>query len=212
MSTNLERPGGPDGAQQPSVGFTAMADGTAEDYRLLGRYEDAELARFPDRVLSWLRDMDDHGGYQITRLQHCLQAATRAYRAGEDEEMVVCVLVHDIGDMLGPANHSEVAAAVLRPYVSERNYWVVKHHGVFQGAYWFHHVGADPHARERWAGHPWYQDCVDFCAHYDQNSFDPNYPTETLEFFEPMLRRVFAPERVKAPDLQDPDGSTPAES
>lgn len=131
MNTDLEHPAS---EEQPSVGFTAMTDGTAEDYRLLRRYEDTELARFPDRVLSWLRNMDDHSGYQVTRLQHCLQAATRAYRAGEDEETVVCALVHDIGDMLGPANHSEVAAAVLRPYVSERNYWVVKHHGVFQAS------------------------------------------------------------------------------
>lgn len=184
-----------------TVGFTAMADGTAHDYQLLARYETAELARFPDRILSWLKAMDDHTGYQVTRLQHSLQAATRAHRAGEDEETVVCALVHDIGDLLAPANHSEVAAAVVRPYVSERHYWILKHHGVFQGVYWFHHVGADPHAREHWADHPWYQDCVDFCANYDQNSFDPGYPTEPLEFFEPLVRHVFAPERVKAPDL-----------
>lgn len=184
-----------------TVGFTAMADGAAEDYALLEPYERAELARFPDRILGWLRAMDDHTGYQVTRLEHSLQAATRAHRAGEDEETVVCALVHDIGDMLAPANHSEVAAAVVRPYVSERNYWIMKHHGVFQGVYWFHHVGADPHARERYAGHPWYQACGDFCADYDQNSFDPAYPSEALEFFEPMVRRVFAPERARAPDL-----------
>ena len=186
---------------RPTVGFTAMADGTAADYRLLETYEHDELARFPERVLGWLRAMDDHTGYQVTRLEHSLQAATRAHRAGEDEETVVCALVHDIGDMLAPANHSEVAAAVVRPYVSERNHWIMKHHGVFQGVYWFHHVGADPHARDRYADHPWYQACVDFCADYDQNSFDPGYPSEALEFFEPMVRRVFHPDRVNAPDL-----------
>jgi len=181
-----------------TVGFTAMAEGTAEDYRLLATYENAELAGFPDRVLGWLRSMDEHTGYQVTRLEHSLQAATRAHRAGEDEETVVCALVHDIGDVLAPANHSEVVAALVRPYVSERNYWVLKHHGVFQGVYWFHHVGADPHARQRWADHPWYDDCVAFCADYDQNSFDPDYPSESLEFFEPMVRRVFAPGRVRS--------------
>ena len=102
--------------------------------------EDEELTGFPDRVLGWLRTMEDSAGYQVTRLEHWLQAATRAHRAGEDEETVVCVLLHDIGDNLAPANHSEVAAAVLRPYVSERNYWIVKHHGVFQGYYYFHHT------------------------------------------------------------------------
>ena len=186
---------------RPTVGFTSMADGTAADYALLEAYERAELAGFPDRVLGWLRGMDDHTGYRVTRLGHSLQAATRAHRAGEDEETVVCALVHDVGDVLAPANHSEVAAAVVQPYVSERNYWIMKHHGVFQGVYWFHHVGGDPDARDRYADHPWYQACVDFCADYDQNSFDPDYPTEPLGFFEPMVRRVFAPDRVHAPDL-----------
>ncbi len=178
------------------VGFTAMADGTAEDYALLDRLERQDLREFPDRVLGWLLTMDDaSSGYRITRLEHCLQAATRAHRAGEDEETVVCVLLHDIGDYLAPANHSEVAAAVLRPYVSERNYWVVKHHGVFQGVYYFQHTGADPHTRERWRDHPHYQAAVDFCAHYDQNSFDPDYDWEPLGFFEPMVRRVLAEPR-----------------
>jgi predicted HD phosphohydrolase len=185
---------------QPTVGFTAMADGTAEDYQLLAAYEERELAQVPDRILGWLRGMDEHTGYQVTRLGHSLQAATRALRGGEDEEMVVCALVHDVGDVLAPANHSEAAAAVVRPYVSERNYWILKHHGVFQGAYWFQHIGADPRARERWADHQWYQACVDFCANYDQNSFDPDYPTDSFESFEPMVRRVFDPGRIKHPD------------
>ncbi len=169
-----------------------MEHGTREDYDLLGEIEEQQMVGFADRVLEWLRTMDDSAGYQISRLEHSLQAATRAHRAGEDEETVVCTLLHDIGDYLAPANHSEVAAAVLRPYVSEKNYWIVKHHGVFQGVYYFHHVGADPNARDRWKEHPFYQATVDFCANYDQNSFDPDYQWEPLEFFEPMVRRVLA--------------------
>jgi len=175
------------------VSFTAMADGTAEDYALLDRLEAEDLKKFPDRVLAWLETMEDSAGYQISRLEHSLQAATRAHRAGEDEETVVCVLLHDIGDHLSPANHSEVAAAVLRPYVSERNYWIVKHHGVFQGFYYFHFYGQDPDAREQFRDHPHYQATVDFCAHYDQVSFDPEYDSEPLRFFEPMVRRVLDP-------------------
>lgn len=175
-----------------TVGFTRMQDGTAEDYALLAQIEQRELDGFADRVLDWLRAMDTPAGYQITRLEHSLQAATRAYRAEEDEETVVCALLHDIGDVLGPANHSEVAAAMLRPYVSERNYWIVKHHGVFQGVYYFHHYGQDPDARERYRDHPHFQATVDFCATYDQNSFDPDYDWLPLEFFEPMVRRLFA--------------------
>jgi predicted HD phosphohydrolase len=172
------------------VSFTQMKHGTAADYELLGRIEAEEMKTFPDRVLGWLRTMEDSAGYQISRLDHSLQAATRAHRAGEDEETVVCVLLHDIGDHLAPANHSEVAAAVLRPYVSDKNYWIVKHHGVFQGFYYFHHVGMDPNARERWKDHPYYQATVDFCENYDQCSFDPDYDSLSLEFFEPMVRRI----------------------
>ena len=172
------------------VSFTAMQDGTAEDYELLERIDAEEMKSFPDRVLGWLLTMEDSAGYQVTRLEHSLQAATRAHRAGEDEETVVCTLLHDIGDHLAPANHSEVAAAVLRPYVSEKNYWIVKHHGVFQGYYYFHHVGLDRNARDRWRDHPYYQATVDFCADYDQSSFDPAYNSEPLSFFEPMVRRV----------------------
>lgn len=176
----------------PVVAFRQMADGTAEDYRRLAALEEAELVGFPDRVLSWLRAMDQPSGYLVTRLEHSLQAATRAHRAGEDEEMVVCALLHDVGDVLAPANHSEVAAAMLRPYVSERSHWIVKHHGVFQGVYYFHHVGADPNARDAWRDHPYFRATADFCANYDQCSFDPDYDWEPLEFFEPAVRRVLA--------------------
>lgn len=175
-----------------TVAFTAMEHGTREDYEFLSSLEEHEMSGFADRVLGWLRTMDGSVGYQISRLEHSLQAATRAHRAGEDEETVVCVLLHDIGDYLAPANHSEVAAAVLRPYVSEKNYWIVKHHGLFQGVYYFHFIGADPNARDRFKDHPYYQATVDFCANYDQNSFDPAYQWEPLEFFEPMVRRVLA--------------------
>jgi predicted HD phosphohydrolase len=175
-----------------TVSFTAMENGTREDYELLDKVEAAQMSDFAGRVLGWLTIMDDETGYQITRLEHSLQAATRAHRAGEDEETVVCTLLHDVGDYLAPANHSEVAAAMLRPYVSEKNYWIVKHHGLFQGFYYFHHSGGDRNARDKFKDHPYYQATVDFCANYDQNSFDPNYEWEALEFFEPMVRRVLA--------------------
>ncbi len=184
-----------------TVNFTRMIDGTAEEYAFLDEIEAAELSKFPDRVLGWLRTMDDHTGYKITRLEHCLQAATRAHRAGEDEETVVCALLHDVGDHLAPANHSEVAAAMLRPYISDKNYWIIKHHGVFQGIYYFHFYGEDPNARDRWIDHPYYQAAVDFCANYDQCSFDPDYNWESLDFFEPMVRRVLSSPRK--PDMDD---------
>jgi predicted HD phosphohydrolase len=179
-----------------TVSFTRMSDGTAEDYALLAEIEAEDLGSFPDRVLGWLRSMDVDSGYRVSRLEHCLQAATRAHRAGEDEEMVVVALLHDIGDVLAPANHSEVAAAMLRPYVSERSYWIVKHHGLFQEVYYAHHYGRDPDARDRFRDHPYFEATVAFCADYDQVSFDPAYDSEPLSFFEPLVRRVLAEPRT----------------
>ena len=132
----------------------------------------------------------DKLGYQVDRYTHSLQSATRAESDGADEETVVCAVLHDLGDVIAPDNHSEVIASILRPYTSEKNHWVLKHHGLFQGYYYFHHIGGDRNARERYKGHPFYQDCVDFCEKWDQTSFDPDYPTQPLEYFEPMVCKV----------------------
>ena len=128
----------------------------------------------------------------MDRLEHSLQCATRAYRDEANEEMVIAALLHDIGDLLAPLNHSEMAAAVLKPYVSEETYWIVKHHGIFQAYYYAHHIGGDPNAREQFRDHPCFEATVQFCEMWDQPSFDPAYATMPLEHFEPMLRRIFA--------------------
>ena len=174
------------------VRFTRMDEGTTEDYELTKAEDREMITAFPDSVLGWLKEMDVPSVYQVTRYQHSLQVATRAYRAGEDEEMVVAALLHDVGDVLAPANHSEVSAAMLRPYVSDRVYWIIKHHGLFQGYYYNHHYGEDRNLRDRFKDHEWYEDTVRFCADYDQVSFDPAYDPEPLEFFEPMVRRQLA--------------------
>ncbi len=131
-------------------------------------------------------------GYQVDRSQHCLQSATRALRNGEDDEMVVAALLHDVGDPIAPENHSAVAADILRPYVSDRTHWIIRHHGLFQGYYYFHHLGADPNARDQFREHKWFDDCAAFCAEYDQNCFERNYDEMALEEFEPLVREVFA--------------------
>ena len=187
----------------PMVSFTSMAAGTREDYQLLERLEAQFAASTADRVLDQLRGLAGSlAGYKVDRLEHSLQSATRAYRDGADEEMVVAALLHDIGDLLAPHNHSELAAAVLRPYVTERTYWVVRQHGLFQSYYYAHHMGGDRNARDRYIDHPWYQDAVDFCHRWDQSSFDPEYDTLSLEFFEPMVRRVFAREPFSASGIR----------
>jgi len=175
------------------VSFRRMQDGTREDYLLLDQSERAYAAGLGARVLEGLRKLDHSlAGYPVSRLRHCLQAATRAMKDGADEEMIVAALIHDIGDELAPYNHAEVAAAILRPYVRPEVTWIVAQHGLFQNYYYVHHFGGDRNARERWRDHPWYEACVHFCAAWDQCSFDPDYPTEDLATFEPLLRRIFA--------------------
>jgi len=174
------------------VTFTRMDEGTRDDYRLTRVEESEMIASFPDKVLGWLKEMDVPSVYRVSRYEHSLQAATRAHRAGEEDEMLVAALLHDVGDVLAPANHSEVAAAMLRPYVSHRVYWIIKHHGLFQTYFYNHHFGEDRNLRDQYKDHEWYDDTVRFCAEYDQVSFDPKYNSEDLEFFEPMVRRQLA--------------------
>ena len=177
--------------QMKSVSFTRMADGTAEEYAFLTHLYEKCRNGVSDRLLELLKAMKGNKlGYQVDRYTHSLQSATRAESDGADEETVVCALLHDLGDVIAPDNHSEVIASILRPYISEKNHWVLKHHGLFQGYYYFHHIGGDRNARERYKDHPFYQDCVNFCEKWDQTSFDPDYPTQPLEYFEPMFRKV----------------------
>ena len=180
------------------VSFTRMKDGTRDDYLLLEEAEKKHADGLVDRLLGQLIALKDEPlPLQVDRLEHSLQCATRAHRDGADEEIVVAALLHDIGDELAPYNHCELAAAVLRPYVSDRTYWVVKYHGVFQAHYYAEHFDGDVNARERYRDSPYYQDCVDFCEKWDQEAFDPSYQSLPLEFFEPMVRRIFAREPFK---------------
>ncbi len=172
--------------------WTSFEETTAADWDAVNEYEKEFNAGLVDRLLAQLKQLDEEWTpYPINRYQHSLQSATRAYHDGADEETVVAALLHDIGDVVAPYNHGEVAAAILKPYVSEKTYWIVNHHCVFQGYYYNHHYGGDRNAREKYRDSPYYEDCVYFCHNYDQNSFDPEYPSKPLEFFVPMLRRVF---------------------
>ncbi|MGD8396184.1 MAG: HD domain-containing protein [Candidatus Eiseniibacteriota bacterium] len=173
--------------------FTSMARSTKADWTIIA----PRFARFaqalPDRILAHLRLLDgDFGGFPVDRLTHSLQTATLAHRDGRDEEYVVCALLHDIGDTLGTYNHPDIAAAILRPFVSDANHWMVAHHGIFQGYYFFHHLGMDRNLRDAHRDHPHYARTEEFCARYDGPAFDPAAETLPLEWFEPMLRRIFA--------------------
>ena len=172
--------------------FTAMIDSTAEQWQVIGKEHEVYQRALPERVLDHLLLLEGggEGGFSVSRLEHSLQTATRAFRGGENEEYVVCALLHDIGDTLGPAAHADVAAVILKPYVSEDLHWMVEHHAIFQSYYFFHHFNMSRDLREKFRGHPNFEQTSKFCHVYDQNSFDPNYDTMPLQAFEPMLERV----------------------
>ncbi|MCL5778145.1 HD domain-containing protein [Limibaculum sp. FT325] len=179
---------------QRRVSFTQMKDGTREEYELLHELEAPHLAGTADRLLRELARQGEETppGYRITRLEHGLQAATRARRDGADIDWVVAALLHDIGDGLAPQNHDRFAAEILRPFLREEVTWVVEHHGIFQMYYYAHHYGWDRELRQKYAGSPHYRACVDFCERWDQSSFDPAYRSDPLESFEAEVRAVFA--------------------
>lgn len=178
---------------QEHAKFREMKDGTQEDWAIISR-EYLDFAKgVADRVLAHLKLLKgDFGGFPVCRLEHSLQTATRAHRDGRDEPYVVMALLHDIGDTLGTYNHPEVAASIIKPFVSEELHWICQNHGAFQGYYYFHYVGMDKNERDRFIGHEHFDACAEFCEKYDQSAFDPEYDSEPLEFFEPMVRRVMS--------------------
>ena len=173
--------------------FTRMDQSTQQDWQAIVPEAIRFAKALPDRVLAHLKLLDgDYGGFPIDRYQHCLQTATLALRAGRDEEYVVCALLHDIGDTLGPYNHPDVAAAILKPFVSEANHWMVQNHGIFQGYNFFHHIGLNRHMRDAFKGHAHSEPTAEFIELYDSPAFDAATETLPITEFEPMLRRVLA--------------------
>jgi predicted HD phosphohydrolase len=178
-----------------TVSFTQMKHGTKADYDLLEEMEAVFAAGTADRVLDHVRRLEQSiSGYQISRLAHSLQTATRAERDGADIDWIVTALLHDIGDDLAPHNHESIAAAVIKPYVREECTWVCQHHGIFQLVYYAHHHGGDPNIRDQFQDHPYYPAAVEFCERWDQASFDPAYATQPLDHFAPLVHDVFARE------------------
>ena len=176
-----------------TVNFTEMKNGTKEEYLMLDEHEQNYINCTADRIIKFMSRLNSTlEGYKITRLEHSLQTATRAYKDNASEELVVAALLHDLGDELAPLNHSEYAASVLKPYVSEKTHWIIEKHGEFQMYYYAHHLGKNQNQRDKYKEHKYYQDAVDFCEKWDQASFDPNYENMTLEEFTPMVKKIFS--------------------
>jgi predicted HD phosphohydrolase len=169
--------------------FKSFEESTAEDWAKITPQLNVTQSLVPERVVSLLRALEtDHGGFPVDRLEHSLQTATRAERDGRDEEYVLCALLHDIGDTLSPFNHPAIAADILKPFVSPANHWMVEKHGIFQGYYFWHHIGLDRDTREQYRGQEYFEYTEEFCAKYDQVAFDADYRSEPLEHFEPLVR------------------------
>ncbi|WP_323785460.1 HD domain-containing protein [Thalassovita sp.] len=178
---------------EKTVSFSQMKDGTKDDYLLLAEFEKEFHTMTADRILA---ELERHGeatleGYKITRLEHGLQAATRAEADGADLDWIVGALLHDIGDGLAPQNHDRFSAEVVRPYVRWDVAWCIEHHGIFQMLYYGRHYGWDENARDEFKDHPCFNSCAEFCERWDQSSFDPAYESKPLEYWAPMVREVF---------------------
>jgi predicted HD phosphohydrolase len=177
--------------------FKTLSESTAEDWQVIIGEQKKFMSGLADRILEHMKLLEgDYGGFPIDRLQHCLQTAERAAEDGRDDEYVVCALLHDIGDTLGSYNHADVGAAILQPFVSEANHWMVKHHAIFQGYNFFHHLGMDRDLRDRFRNSEYYDYTAEFIAQYDDPAFDDSKPALSLELFAPMVRAVMAEPRT----------------
>ncbi len=178
--------------EPPRASFTSFEESTKDDWSLIMSQRGELEGSLPDRILEQMEHLrNDYGGFPVNRLEHSVQTATRAEKDGRDDEYVLCALLHDIGDPLAPFNHPEIAAAIVKPFVSEANHWMVEHHGIFQGYYFWHHIGLNRNTRDRFSNHQHYDRCEEFCAEYDGPAFDPNYQSNPIEHYEPLIRDFF---------------------
>jgi len=173
--------------------YTRMDHGTHEQYAHAIQANKAFYAQHPDRVIGLVKQLEYSfpAGGQVDRMEHSLQTATRALKAGECDEFVVAALIHDVGDLISPHNHADIGADVIRPYTSRHIFWMVKHHAIFQGYYFWDKIGKNKDERERYRDHPAFDMTERFTGQYDQMAFDPDYDTFPIERFEPMVRKIF---------------------
>lgn len=176
----------------PTATFHSMSECTQQDWDAIMLHMKPHAANGGARILDHLRLLEgDCGGFAVDRLEHCLQTATRAHRDGRAEDYVVMALLHDIGDTLGAYNHAEIAATILKPFISSELHWMVEQHGIFQGYNFFHYIGLDRNKRDIFRGHPQFEATAEFVELYDSPAFDPGYDSAPLSFFEPMVMRLF---------------------
>jgi predicted HD phosphohydrolase len=175
------------------MSFTRMDQGKIEEWMAIGQAVTQRQASMPSVIKKMLRQLEEQvDGFAVNQLHHCLQTATRAHREGASEEMTVAALCHDIGKVISVENHPAIAAEILKPYVSHETYEIIRTHQDFQGRHYYALMGKDPDARRQYSAEAWYEMACLFTDGWDQTSFDPEYDTLPLSYFEPMVDRVFA--------------------
>ena len=175
------------------MSFTRMDEGKTEDWMVIGQAVGQRQARMPAVIKAMLLQLEEQvDGFAVDQLQHALQTATRAARDGASEEMIVAALCHDIGKVISVENHPAIAAEILKPYVSRETYEIIRTHQDFQGRHYYALMGKDPEARRQYESKPWYETACLFTDGWDQTSFDPEYDTLPLAYFEPLIERVFS--------------------
>ena len=180
------------------MSFTRMDQSTAEDWMKIGGEVAKRQSQMPAMIKSMLKQLEDQvDGFAMNQLQHGLQTATRAVRDGASEEMIVAALCHDIGKVISVVNHPAIAAEILKPYVANETYEIIRTHQDFQGKHYYAHFGMDPNLRQQHERQPWFELAKKFTDEWDQAAFDPNYETLPLEYFEPMIDRVFSKELIR---------------
>lgn len=174
------------------MAFTRMDAGSADDWSALERAVASWQSALPARIQILLTQLAKQSeGMAIDQLQHSLQTASRAARAGASREVVVAALCHDIGTVISYENHGAIAAEILRPYVAADICEIVRTHQDFQKAHYGDGFGRSAAARERYARKPWYEAARTFSDEWDQTSFDPRYKSFPLEYFLPLLEETF---------------------
>jgi predicted HD phosphohydrolase len=173
--------------------FTRMDESTAEQWAVIGAETMANQPRVADEILGMITRLEGIvDGFGTNQLVHALQTATYAEKAGADQEVVVASLCHDIGKLISVFNHPGIAAEILKPYVRDEVYFMIKAHQDFQGKHYYHHFGANPDAREQYRDEQWFDLAARFADEWDQVAFDPDGEYLPLEHFEPAVREVFA--------------------
>ena len=172
--------------------FTRMDESSTVEWQAIGREVAKRQASMPQTIKLMLLQLEAQtDGFEVNQLIHSLQTATRALRGGASEELIVAALCHDIGKVISVANHPAIAAEILRPYVSDETYQIIRTHQDFQGRHYYALMGKDPDARSQYVDESWFELAQKFTDEWDQTSFDSEYETLPLSYFDPMVENIF---------------------